>query len=485
MQTRAWRCSWASREPKYPSMLPKVSVYITCHNYGRFVAQAMESVYAQIYDAWELLVIDDGSGDESSDVIAAVAARRRGQVRTYRNDSPQGLAWCANLAIEEARGSYLVRLDADDWFDESALLTMASFLDRNPDVALVYPNYIYVTEDGGYLGIEHRKRVGSETKVLDLPAHGACTMVRRRVLKSVGGYDSDHKAQDGHQIWLKILNRYCVANVATPLFFYRQHGSSLTTDKTRLLEARREIKRAIALRHEGAIRVRAGGVIPAKNTGTRLPNICLEPIAGKPLIDYAIEAALDSKALDYVLVTTDDERVLRHCAKYPQVMTKLRPLDLSESHVKLVEVIKDAVAHLESNQGIYLDAISVLNIHTPLRNAGDIDEAVDSLLLYDVDSVASVYENHELQFRHGEFGLEPLNRGAMNQLTLEREALYVDNSAVRVVWRDVIASDSLFGRTVGHVVMPWERSVRIDSGVSRFVVERLIEYARRNARPEV
>ena len=274
-------------------MSPKVTVYITCHNYGRFVEQAIDSVYQQIYLDWELLIIDDGSTDDSAVTIEKMAAQRPDRVRTYVNAAPRGLPWCANLAIEEARGSYLIRLDADDYFDESALLTMATFLDRNPEVALVYPNYVYVAEDGGYLGIEHRKKVGSETKVLDLPAHGACTMVRRRVLKSVGGYSGEHKAQDGHQIWLKILNRYRIANVATPLFFYRQHGSSLTTDKTRLLAARREIKRAIASRHEGDIKVRVGGVIPAKNTGTHLPNICLEVIAGKPLIDYAIEAALD------------------------------------------------------------------------------------------------------------------------------------------------------------------------------------------------
>lgn len=465
-------------------MSPKVTVYITCHNYGRFVEQAIDSVYQQIYLDWELLIIDDGSTDDSAVTIEKMAAQRPDRVRTYVNAAPRGLPWCANLAIEEARGSYLIRLDADDYFDESALLTMATFLDRNPEVALVYPNYVYVAEDGGYLGIEHRKKVGSETKVLDLPAHGACTMVRRRVLKSVGGYSGEHKAQDGHQIWLKILNRYRIANVATPLFFYRQHGSSLTTDKTRLLAARREIKRAIASRHEGDIKVRVGGVIPAKNTSTHLPNICLEAIAGKPLIDYAIEAALDSRSLDYVFVTSDDERVLKHCAKYSRVITNLRSLDLSERNVKLIEVMRDAIAHLEGDHGIYLDVVAMLNVHTPLRNAGDIDEAVDSLLLYNVDSVASVYEDHDLHFQHGEFGLEPLNRGAMNQLSLEREALYVDNSAVRVLWRDVLASDSLFGQTVGHVVMPWERSVRIDGGVSRFVVERLIEYSRRDSRPE-
>lgn len=461
-------------------MAPKVTVYITCHNYGRFVAQAIESVYSQIYGDWELLIIDDGSIDDSVSIIQALAARQAGKVRVYLNPESKGLPHCANLAIEEARGAYLIRLDADDYFDESALLTMAIFLDQNPEVALVYPNYVYVAEDGGYLGIEHRKKVGIETKVLDLPAHGACTMVRRRVLKSVGGYSGEHKAQDGHQIWLKILNRYRIANVATPLFFYRQHGSSLTADKSRLLNARREIKRAIASRHEGDIKVRVGGIIPAKNIGSHIPNICLAPIAGKPLIDYAIEAALDSKALDYVFVTSDDVNVLKHCEKFPGVITNLRPMDLSERNVKLIEVMRDAVAHLEGDHRIYLDVLAVLNVHTPLRNAGDIDEAVDSLLLYNVDSVASVYEDHDLHFQHGEHGLEPLNRGAMNQLTLEREALYVDNSAVRVLWRDVLTTDSLFGQTVGHIVMPMERSARIDGYPSRFIVEKLIEFSREN-----
>lgn len=396
-------------------------------------------------------------------------------MRVYTNETPQGLPCCANLAIEEARGQYLIRLDADDYFDESALLTMAAFLDRNSEVALVYPNYVYVAEDGSFLGIEHRKRVGSESKVLDLPAHGACTMVRRRVLKSVGGYSSEHKAQDGHQIWLKIVNRYQIANVSTPLFFYRQHGSSLTTDKRRLLNARREIKRANVARQEGDIKVRVAGIIPARNTGKDLPDICLEPVGGKPLIDYAIEAALDSRALDHVLVTSDDPRVLEHCRKYTGILTNLRPISLSEQYIKLVEVMQDAVQHLERDHGIYADALAVLNVHTPLRNAGDIDEAVDSLLLYNVDSVTSVYEDYDLHFLHGEFGLEPLNKGAMNQLALEREALYVDNNAVRVLWREVLTQDSLFGQSVGHIVMPWERSVRIQGRSTKFIIEQLLK----------
>ena len=90
---------------------------------------------------------------------------------------------------------------------------------------------------------ENRRKVGADARLLDLPAHGACTMVRKRVLKAVGGYSETADAQDGYELWLKVLQRYHaqVANVATPLFYYRQHGSSLSTDRDRILAARRDI----------------------------------------------------------------------------------------------------------------------------------------------------------------------------------------------------------------------------------------------------
>ena len=82
-------------------------------------------------------------------------------------------------------------------------------------------------------------------KILDLPAHGACTMVRKRILKSIGGYSTEFKAQDGHEIWLNICNRYKVSNINTPLFYYRRHNQSITQDNILLLDARKRIKRNI------------------------------------------------------------------------------------------------------------------------------------------------------------------------------------------------------------------------------------------------
>ena len=455
-------------------MRQKVTVYLTCHNYGRFVAQAIDSVFSQLFEDWELLIFDDGSTDNSAAVIHERAARRPDRVRIFHNATAVGLSACANIAIENARGEYLIRLDADDYFDESALLTLATFLDRNPEVALVYPNYQYVDEDGAVLGIEHRKRVGSESEVLDLPAHGACTMVRRRILKAVGGYSADFLAQDGHQLWLKIVHRYKVASVSTPLFFYRQHASSLSRDQDKLLDARRKIKRHQAAKHDGEVKPRVVGLLPARNTKTEIHNICLKPIAGRPLIDYTIEAALGAGVLDHVLVASDDPAVLANCEKFPSVLTHLRPLDLSLSHTRLVEVARDAVDHLENKLGIFPDVLVQLNVHAPLVTSGDIDEAVDTLMLMNVDSVIGVYEDRDLHFNHGQQGMAPMNWGALNNLYLEREALYVDNGAMRVLWRDVLSGPSLFGRTFGHVIVPWERSFVVRNTFTLDLIEHLL-----------
>ncbi len=196
-----------------------VTIYVPCHNYGHFLGEALDSIIAQTFEDWELLIIDEGSGDDTAKIAAKYHAIHGDKIRIILHDTPRGLLATANEAIELARGRYIMRLDADDWLDENALLVMVHHLDQNRDVALVYPNYIYVDKAGNYLGVENRKRIGAESRLLDLPAHGACTMVRRRILKSVGGYDETLDRQDGYQLWLKISNRYKVADISTPLFF--------------------------------------------------------------------------------------------------------------------------------------------------------------------------------------------------------------------------------------------------------------------------
>ena len=107
----------------------KVTVYIVSHNYARFLREAIESVFRQSFADWELILIDDNSTDNTLDIMECYA--RMPRVRLLHGQG-NGLAKAANLAVSAARGEYLIRLDADDVFDENILLVLSNHLDANP-----------------------------------------------------------------------------------------------------------------------------------------------------------------------------------------------------------------------------------------------------------------------------------------------------------------------------------------------------------------
>lgn len=456
-------------------MRVKTTVYVPCHNYGRFLAEAIESVLAQTSRDWELIILGDGPVDDTAAIAKGYADRQADRIRYIEHSPAEGLQVCANKALEVARGDYILRLDADDYLDESALLVLSTLLDDNPEIALVYPNYTYVDVQGAFLGQEHRKKVGKETSMLDLPAHGACTMVRKRVLKSIGGYNESYGAQDGHELWLKVLHRYQVANVTTPLFFYRQHGGALSNDQERLLKARRQIKRDLVERQAGTVAPRVVAIIPAKNTYDNLPDIVAEPFAGQPLLEYTLAAAREVEGLDAIVVTTDSDGVIDYCDRRPEVLTVKRPMALSTAHVGISEVVDHAVRHLEAEHELFPDIVVLLSVHSPLRRAAHIRKALDNLLLYNADSVISVYEDYDLHFVHGDSGLEPLNEGMLRKIRLEREALYVDNGAIRVTWRDTVSASGFLGKKIGHTVMPVQESLQIKSLFDHWLIGMILD----------
>jgi glycosyltransferase involved in cell wall biosynthesis len=219
---------------------PRISVYVPSHNYGRFLADAIESVLRQSVDDWELIVVDDGSTDETPDVVNLY--RGHPKISVHRTEGI-GLPAVCNYALARAKGKYVIRLDGDDVFDENILLVLGNMLDRDPQLALAFPDYFLVDHFGEVFAQERRERLYSTNHMLDLPPNGACTLVRADVLKEVGGYREDLGAQDGFDLWTKVTNKYKSANINLPLFYYRRHGTNLTTNTQRILSARQRINR--------------------------------------------------------------------------------------------------------------------------------------------------------------------------------------------------------------------------------------------------
>ncbi len=219
---------------------PKITVYCISHEYGQFLEQAVESVLRQTTDNWELLLIDNASVDKTASVIEYYQNDPR--IRTFRLEGERNLPSVCNFALEQAKGDYVMRLDGDDFLDENILLILGNWLDRNPEHDLVFPDYYLVTESGEVFSHQRREKITEKNHLLDVPANGACTMIRTETLRSLGGYREDLGAQDGFDLWSKILDHKKFANINLPFFFYRRHGRNMTERASLIQDARRRIK---------------------------------------------------------------------------------------------------------------------------------------------------------------------------------------------------------------------------------------------------
>jgi len=450
----------------------KVTIYIPSHNYGEYLEEAIESVLSQTYKNWELFLIDEGSTDNTLSIMETYKNNSTYNVKIIKNKKAIGLRACANKVIKKAKGEYIIRLDADDFFDDNALLVLSDYLDKNQDIALVYPNYFFINSNGKILAVEKHKKISNQTKLLDMPAHGACALVRTKIIKEIGGYNTAFDAQDGHELWLKIIEKNKVANVTTPLFYYRQHVKSLSRDNKRILNARMKIKRSMVNRNNKKYKIL--GVIPAKNTYKNIPNIVMKKIAGFPLIDYSISEAVKTNELNKIIVITDDKKVDAYCKNNKKITSLIRPKNLSKNSTLLSEVVENAVNHMENEHEFYPDIIVVMSIHSPLRKSKYIQKAIDTLVLYGPNSVISVYEDYGLHLKHGANGLEPFNWSSLKKVRLEREALYTDNGAIRAFWRKTLKKDDMFGDVIGHIVMPQEDSYQIKDEFTTDIINNII-----------
>ena len=451
--------------------MAKISVYIPTYNYGQFIEQAVESVLKQTLKDWELIVINDGSTDDTSDILKKYAGNEKIRILDQEN---KGLTVTNNIALRLSQGKYIIRLDGDDFMDENLLLVLSNVLDTKPEIGLVYPDYYHVSEDGEVLEIVRRKKIGEEARLLDLPAHGACTMFRRDLLLELGGYYEDFSCQDGYELWLRFIQKYKPFNVNLPLFYYRQHLSSLTQDKARILDTRRRIKSRFVDDHLNSKELKVLGIILATGNPVTAEMDPFQELAGKPLLWYTLNEAVKSKSLDKIVLSTDDDGVREYAEGFDGIDTIMRPPSLMKSNVKTIEISRHALEEMKSSRNYDPDAVAILYINTPLRKAYHVDKAVNTMKIFDVDTVLSIVEELAPCYQHEEFGLTPINEIGQD-LRLERKSIYKENGAVYLTKASVLERGLLLGRKVGHITMLPEESVKINSAFDLWLAEEIIQ----------
>lgn len=448
---------------------PLITVYIPCRNYGRFLGQALDSLITQLHPNWEAIVVDEASEDESFEVATRYTVIDQ-RVQVIQNEKPNGLQKVANRVLSLARGKYIIRLDADDWLDEGALLLMSAKLEANPEIGIVYGNYFYTDEAGTVIGTERRHRLGDEDTVGHLAPHGACTMVRTRALKAVGGYSEDINAQDGWELWYKLQNRVGAANLDVPLFYYRQHGTSLSRDFNRLLTARSRIFERRAESLQGCYTPTCLAVIPVRESYPGFEGVPYRNFAGQSFLERSISSAVNANNVTQVVVSSQSKDVLKFAeqleaeGRVPKHLRLYRDKEFEQSgSVPMREIMHHAGAEFSRLTGAPPDVVLFHSIHAVHRRSEHIDEAFNVLRITESDSIVSVQEEREPLFSHGVAGLNLLNPGRLQGLSYDRERIYRFNGAILGCWWELLEEGVLLGENISYIEMSPADSLQIKS----------------------
>jgi len=442
-----------SESPALESSL--VTVYIPCNNYGRFLEQAIESVLSQLHTEWELIVVDDGSTDETAEVARKYVGLEPERIRFVRHEHPKGLQSVANSVIGMARGDYLFRLDADDWLDEAALLVLVARAARPDRPSIVYGGFHHVSTAGEILSASWQKPLWDSGRTSITPPHGACSLVSLRALKSVGGYSESVDAQDGWDLWFKLSGGITAANVTTPVFYYRQHAESVSRNAERLRTARSGILRRLRDSQAGDFVPRVLAVIPARESYVGMEGVPYIDINGQSLLERTILEAMAAGPVTDVMVSSDSNDVLEFSAalqrddRVPSHMRCLRAEAGYGPHVPLSAILRHAVESFGSQRGGRPDVLVFLNMHTPTRTASDITTVIDTLFITQTDTVVTVTKERDPVLVRSAAGLRLIGNGRFDGLERAGEEVLRFNNVAIASWVEIVEQDRIWAGRIG------------------------------------
>jgi glycosyltransferase involved in cell wall biosynthesis len=221
--------------------MPKVDIIIPAYNAARFLPAALASVMTQTFTDWRILLVDDGSTDNTAAVIAPFK-ESMGAKLMYIEQENRGLPAARNSAIRHSSAEFLALLDADDvWLPDRLAESLRCF-DR-PEVGLVYGFVSRIDADGKLVSTHDEMKRHAEGRIassiymrtIDLP----CPTVtfRRECVDLVGGFDESMRATEDRDLWLRIAQYYEVARVPKVIAFYRISPGAMTSDIERMFNA--------------------------------------------------------------------------------------------------------------------------------------------------------------------------------------------------------------------------------------------------------
>jgi glycosyltransferase involved in cell wall biosynthesis len=233
-------------------MKPAISIGLTCYNNADTIIDALRSVFAQTFQDWELIIIDDNSTDGSFEIVQSVKDPR---VRAYKETERKGFVWALNQMTHMATGKYYARMDADDMMHPERLFKQYEYLNANPDVDIVDTAMYSMDQQCRGIGVRGRYPLDSRPAVLLCGNffHHATIMGRTEWFRK-NPYDPRYIRAEDCELWCRTFKTSHFSRIREALYFVRE---GLVNVNNYLLSCKtvRQIIRRYGPLHVGKYRV--------------------------------------------------------------------------------------------------------------------------------------------------------------------------------------------------------------------------------------
>jgi glycosyltransferase involved in cell wall biosynthesis len=429
-----------------------VSIYIVSKNYGKYLSQAIKSVLKQSYKNWELFIIDDNSNDDTLKIARRFYNKNKKIKKIFSYKKNQGLQFIANKVLEICDGKYIIRLDADDWLNENALLLLVNKANSNKNIGAVFGNYLFANEKSQIIGFDYKNNFDNFYKNKIIAPHGACTLFKTEDIKKIGGYSEDINSQDGWEIWYKLNGKKKIDSVNNIIFYYRQHETSVSKKKNLLL-SRNKIVKKLTKSIFGNYKLKTFGVIGVKENYPDVKNVPFLKFKNKNLLDWGIESALRTK-LKYIVIATSSKKVIEYLRnkRLPKnIFIVKRSKNLEKSASSIEELLSFCGQKIIKQKKITPDVMVFLSMHTIRFNVDHVDRSVDLLKLNNFDTIFSVTKETDPMFIFENANYKLLNRGRFKNLDYASQNLARFNGSLIASWWRVIINNKLFNNNFGVI----------------------------------
>ena len=228
------------------TILTKVSVIVPAYNVGGYIADSLTSLEQQSFRDFEVLIVNDGSTDNTVDIVKQFTERDN-RFRLLQKENG-GLASARNCGIAHAQGEYIALLDSDDIYYPEKLATHVSCLDRSREIGVVYSASRAIRDDGREtFMVLSGKPVKSDPLLAllckNFIGHGSNAVFRRCIIDEIGGFDENLRSSEDLDFWLRVAatRRWQFYRLSEVLCCYRVRPSGLSFDIQQMESSRRKV----------------------------------------------------------------------------------------------------------------------------------------------------------------------------------------------------------------------------------------------------